>query len=98
MISLLDQTLETVKTGNHDYQRFEDSGLNREAKKRLFTFTPPRLLANTVRYNLNSIIIGHSRTPIICLGIHESRDSFIDLHSCPNTSHACLHGETTFIP
>lgn len=98
MLSLLDEKIRTIRENNEKYKEFENAQLDREARGRLFNFTPPRILESTVRRNINDIIIGHARKPIICLAIHEARDSFIDLHSCSNTSHACLHGETTFIP
>lgn len=83
---------------NSDYRLFEEVALDRTTIERLNKITPLRIRGATVRHNINDIILGHLKKPHICSAIHESRDSLIDIRRCPNTSHACFHGETTVIP
>lgn len=98
MIELLGQTIGAIRKENIAYQKFEDSELDSESKGRLSTFLTPKISGSTVRHAINSLIIDHHRPTNLCGGIHEIRGSKINLLDCPNTSHACLHGETTIMP
>ena len=98
MLEILEQTIETVRRENKEYIKFEDSGLDIESRGRLSTFLTPKISGSTVRHAINSLIIDHHRAKNFCGGIHEIRGSKINLLDCPNTSHACLHGETTIMP
>lgn len=97
-IPLLDQKLCDVRAVDDGYRLFEAMVLDRIHIERLDKATPVRIKEATVRKNINTIIIGHSKVPKICAAIHEHRDSLIDIRNCSNASHACFHGETTIIP
>lgn len=98
MTDILEMKVWDIRENVREYRNFEELVLDRIHRERLSSVTSARLQNMTARKSINEIIIDHEKNPTICGAIHESRDSLIDIRTCPNSSHACFHGENTIIP